>query len=54
MKYFIENGANLNSKNVNGWTALILASEDTHLQIVKYLVEMELKLKQKIKMERQY
>ena len=40
IKFFIENGIDVNSKNNrNGWTALMVASSMGYLDIVKYLVE---------------
>ena len=39
VKKCIENGASINRKNIDGSTALILASENGHLEVVTYLVE---------------
>ena len=38
-KYLVEDGTDVNAKNIYRWTALILASKNGHLEIVKYLVE---------------
>ncbi|WP_104618359.1 ankyrin repeat domain-containing protein [Brachyspira murdochii] len=39
VKYLLENGANVNLKNITDVSALILASMDNHLEIVKYLLD---------------
>jgi ankyrin repeat protein len=39
VKFLVENGANINLKNNNGLSPLILAVKHSNLDIVKYLVE---------------
>ena len=39
MKSLIENGANVNAKDKNGQTALMLASQNGYTEIVEYLAE---------------
>ncbi len=43
-KRLIENGADVNSSNANGWTALMSAADKGHLEIVKLLVAHGAKL----------
>jgi len=37
VKQLLESGADVNAKNKYGWTALILASEEGHKEIVELL-----------------
>ena len=39
VKYLISKGADVNAKNNYGWTALMWASREGHLEVVKVLVE---------------
>ena len=39
VKYLLENGADINSKDKDSNTALVFSSENGNLEIVKYLVE---------------
>jgi ankyrin repeat protein len=44
VEYLIENGADVNIRNINGWTPLMYASRDGYFNIVKCLVENGAKL----------
>jgi serine/threonine-protein phosphatase 6 regulatory ankyrin repeat subunit B len=39
IQYLVENGADINIENYNGWTALMCASSHNYLEVIKYLVE---------------
>lgn len=41
VKYLIDKGANIEAKSECGYTALMWTSRDGHIKVVKYLIEIE-------------
>ena len=39
VKYLLEKGADIDAKSNNGWTSLIYASINKHVEVAKYLLE---------------
>ena len=49
VKFLVKKGANVNAKDENGATALMMASSNCHIEIVKFLVKMAQMSTQKMK-----
>ena len=39
VKYLVSHGANINGKNIDGWTPLHYSAHNGHLCVVEYLVD---------------